>query len=174
MPHFSIFGGCDVQPDREGAVYITIFAGTNLLRPPTAQLVVEQRETPEPVTEGQHYFLTIFGGAVIRWPTLTREFIALTELLRSGRLTIDDWDRYAAIADTPRGMRIHTLNLFGAFNGQEIPSENAEIDDLTLQRHLGYVSEAAAEMIMPAIGQTGGSRLTAVRQAALRQLDHQR
>ena len=50
-------------------------------------------------------------------------------------------------------------------DGDNLPSEDDELEDLALNRHLGYITEQASELLMQAIGQRGSSRGAVVRQA---------
>jgi hypothetical protein len=175
MVQFSMFGGYEGVLDADGRTYITIFAGTELTRPPFASRVAAL------VRRGQHdlrpprgFMLTIFGGAEIKWPTLAEEFLALRDALRTGTLTMEDWDR--AITQTSDEGLFHpaSFTLFGALSVDEAPEEDKELDGMALQRHQGEIPDDAVQELLLAIGQTGVQRLAAVRQAVAKTMQAQR
>jgi hypothetical protein len=164
MFHLCLFGGQAGELDAQQKVYLTAFGGCELRWPTIAKQMtaLRQRGTPSAAAPIQ-YFLTLFGGTEITAPTLAHEFLDLQNALRSGQLTLDDWDRsIVRIGDIRRS---GSLTLFGNFNGDGLPGEDAELDDLALNRHLGYISDEAAELLMRAVGARGSSRAAVVRQA---------
>jgi hypothetical protein len=168
MAHFSMFGSNDGQlvPGRD--FFITIFGGSNLKRLPAASQITELRQQPaHQRSQPQYTFCTLFGGTTLTWPTLAEEFLALRDALRAGTMTLEDWDRYVAQPGGPGPLRTLSLTLFGGFDGDVLPREDQELDDLSLQRHLGQIPEQALQTLMLAIGRTGVQRLTAIRQAVL-------
>ncbi len=168
MPHFSMFGGNNGQLGPGGDFYITIFGGTDLKRPPAARQVASPGQRRPHEREEPHYiFCTLFGGTTLSWPTLAEEYLALQDALRAGTITLDDWDRLVTRSGGSGLLRTTCLTLFGSFEGDVLPREERELDDLSLQRHLGHIPEAAVQTLMLAIGQTGQPRLAAVRHAVL-------
>lgn len=166
MVQFSMFGGYEGVLDAEGRMYITIFAGTDLKRPPFASRVAAMRRRGEQDWRPSRGFvLTICGGVEIKWPPLAEEFLALRDALRTGTMTMDDWDR--ALAQTSDEGLFHpaSFTLFGALSVDEVPDEDKELEGLALQRHHGEIPDAAVQELLLAIGQTGVQRLVAVRQA---------
>jgi hypothetical protein len=166
MAHFAMFGGNSGQLGPGGDFYITVFGGSDLTRPPVAGQIVElrhQRKTER--DHSQYVFCTLFGGTTLSWPTLAEEYLALHDALRAGTITLEDWDRFVAEPGGPGPLRTTCLTLFGSFEGNVLPREEKELDDLSLQRHLGHIPEAAVQLLMLAIGQAGGPRLAAVRHA---------
>lgn len=168
MIQVTIFSGHDGRLRFGKMVYLTVFGGCDLARPTIARQLVAQREAerqgrapmPKP------FFLTIFGGVDIKSPTLAEEFIDLRELLGTEVLTMPDWER--SIAGMSRAeSSIASFTLFGGLDECELPSENQEIDALALHRHLGNVSEAAAEVLQYGIGQRDAERYAIVRRAIL-------
>jgi hypothetical protein len=103
----------------------------------------------------------------VRWPTLAQEYLALHEALRTRALTLAEWDRQLAQPTTSDTLQLHSFTLFGAFDGDGVPGEDEEVDDLSMQRHLGHIPDEAVEVLMRAIGQPGPQRLAAVRQAVV-------
>ncbi len=166
MAHFCMFGSNDGQlvPGRD--FYITIFGGSDLKRLPAASQIAELRQRPAyDRSSSQYAFCTLFGGTTLSWPTLAEEYLALRDALRAGTITLDDWDRSLARPGGPGPLRVLSFTLFGGFDGELLPREDKELDDLSLQRHLGQIPESAVQILMLAIGQTGVQRLAAVRQA---------
>lgn len=164
MFHLCLFGGHAGELGNRRKAYLTIFGGTQLRWPSIAkQMVALHQPGPLPGGPATQCFLTIFGRTEITAPTLANEFLDLQNALRSGQLTLDDWDRSVVrIGETRRAA---SLTLFGSFDGDRVPGEDAELDDLALNRHLGYISDEAAELIMRAVGTRGTSRAAVVRQA---------
>jgi hypothetical protein len=168
MAHFSMFGGNNGQlaPGRD--FYITIFGGCDLKRPTAASHIVELRGQPAYARDrSQGIFCTLCGGTTLTYPTLAEEYLALRDALRSGTITLEDWDRSLARPGGVGPLRAMSLTLFGSFDGEVVPREEKELDDLSLQRHLGQIPEAAVQLLMLAVGQIGLQRLTAVRQAVV-------
>jgi hypothetical protein len=166
MAHFSMFGSNDgpLVPGRD--FYITIFGGSDLKRLPAASQIAELRQRPAyDRNNSQYVFCTLFGGTTLTWPTLAEEYLALRDALRARTITFDDWDRSLARPGGPGPLRVLSFTLFGSFDGEVLPREDKELDDLSLQRHLGQIPEPAVQVLMLAIGQTGVQRLAAVRQA---------
>lgn len=164
MFHLCLFGGQTGELDARRKAYLTAFGSCELRWPTIAKQITALRQSGAPAEAAPtQYFLTLFGGTDITAPTLAHEFLDLQSALRSGQLTLDDWDRsIVRIGDLRRG---GSLTLFGSFNGDGVPGEDAELDDLALNRHLGYVSDEAAELLMRAVGARGSSRAAVVRQA---------
>jgi hypothetical protein len=167
MVRFTIFSGHEGSLGPDGDIYITVFAGSDLERPPLATLAARTRGQPNPDYPAARYtFFTLFGGVEVRWPTIAQEFLALRDALRSGALTLADWDGFVARHGQAGGLRVNAFTLFGGCNGDGVPSEDKELDDLALHRHLGHLTDAALQTLLPAIGQKGALRLAVLRQAA--------
>lgn len=159
-----VFAGSGGVLGPRGGLHITLFGGQEFARAPAVRQVLAQRRRSEGEGQpGHHFFLTLFGATSIAWPTITDEYLALVEALRSGALTLADWDRHITTIGLPH---VHALTLFGGFDAHEIPEEDKEVDSLALQRHLGHIPDQVAEMLMHAIGRDGLQRLEVVRQAA--------
>lgn len=166
MASLCAFGGFNGDLSLDGGVQITLFGGSELRRPPAARQVALLRRRPAGADEHtHHYFLTVFGSCELKWPTMAQEFLALREALRSGACTLDDWDRLVGTALAGGPLRIHALTLMAGFDAHELPAEDAELDDLSLQRHFGHVPEEAVDLLMQGIGQPAPQRLAIVRQA---------
>jgi hypothetical protein len=102
----------------------------------------------------------------LKWPTLAEEYLALVQALRSGALSLESWDRAIACTDSGATLRTASFTVFGSLETDHLPSEDEELDDLSLQRHGGHIPEAAMDHLMLAVGHGGEPRLAAVRQAA--------
>jgi hypothetical protein len=167
MVHFSIFGGHDGQLSASRCVYINIFGGTTLTRPPLASRLIGLRAGAGRPLGWQHFFFNLMGGTTVKWPTVAAEFLALTNALRTGGLTLDEWNR--ALSSYGDIVALHTgsFSMFGGVNTDALPDEDKELDDLSLQRHAGTIPEPALQQLMLAVGQNGAQRLHAVYQAAL-------
>jgi hypothetical protein len=166
MASFCAFGSHDGQLSEEGSFHFTILGGANFRRPPAAHLIAGRRRTVSSGFERPpHFFLTLFGDTAVSWPTLAEEYLAACEALDGGTLTLQDWDQTVGQPGVIGGLRAHALTLFGGFNGSKAPSEEDELDALTLQRHAGQIPPPAVELLMLGIGQIGVQRLSAVRNA---------
>jgi hypothetical protein len=164
MAHFCMFGGNEGVLSADGSVYITVFGGSDLRRLPLARQIAERRLRGGAAAES--FFFTLFGGTSLIWPTLAEEYLALRDAVRSGTLSLTEWDQCVGRGDGHGPIQTHSLTLFGGFEADTLPGEDKELDDLTLQRHLGHIPEPAVQTLMLAIGQRGAQRLAAVRHAA--------
>jgi hypothetical protein len=166
MVRFTIFSGHEGPLGPDGDVYVTVFASSQLERPPLATWAARTRGQPVTGRPPAHYtFFTLFAGVEVRWPTIAQEYLALREALRNGVLTLADWDGFVARHGQAGGLRMNAFTLFGGCCGDGVPSEDKELDDLALHRHLGHLTDAAIQTLLPAIGQKSVLRLAAVRQA---------
>ncbi len=167
MVHFSIFGGNEGQLTAGGAVYVNILGGASLRRPPVATRLLELARAGPTDSRTRYFFISVFGGLSIRWPTLAEEYLALLEALRSGLIRLEEWDRVMVGPGADPLGRTGSLSLFGSIDTDALPTEEEELDALSLQRHSGTIPQPAVERLILAIGQRGAPRLTAVRQAAV-------
>ncbi len=168
MARFCVFGSHQGLLPSEGGVYVTIFGGSELKRSPIAgQLADRQHQTPAKRNSPRSaFFFTLFGNTTIIWPTLAEEYLALRDALRAGVLTLADWDRLIGRGGGDSSPDITSFSLFAGFESDKVPTEDKELDELSLQRHLGQIPDQAADVLMLAIGQTGPQRMASVRQAA--------
>ena len=166
MASFCMFGSHGGQLGPAGGVHITIFGASELLRPPVARQIIDRREeVHKRRSRPMQVLVTLFGAAGVRWPTLAEEYLVLREALRSGDLTLDDWDRYIGGAIGTELPGIHPVTLCGTFNADGLPEDEEELDALAMQQHLGHLSEQTVAFLTMAVGQRGAQRLTAVRHA---------
>ena len=166
MIQICVMGGHEgrMLPERKG--YLTIFGSCELTRPTVARQIFARRQRERqglPPTHMQ-FFLTICGASEIKVPTLAEEFIDLRDLLASGALDMNDWDR--AVADISLSdVSISSFTVMGAFSESELPSEDAEIESLAVQSHLGSIPEGARKVLQLGIGQREGERRATLRRA---------
>jgi hypothetical protein len=100
----------------------------------------------------------------IKCPTLAEEFIDLREMINSGFLNMQDWDR--ALADIGRSESpVASFTIFGGFCECELPSEEVEIDSLAIQAHLGNIPDSARQVLQLGIGQREAERRAVLRRA---------
>jgi len=165
MVHVSIFGGHEGELAPGRAFYVSIFGGSTLRRPAFATRLMQIKRYADEALKTQYFFFSLFGGAEVKWPTLAEEYLALTEALRSGGLTLEDWDRHSDRMGLAAALQTGSFSLFGGSNTEKLPSEDEELDDLSRQRHAGAIGQDAAERLMLGIGQHNLQRLAAVRQA---------
>lgn len=165
MIQVAIMGGHggELRPDKR--IFITLMGGAELTMPTVARQILSAKgrkgvETA-PTTQ---FFLTIMGGTEIRLPTLTAEFLDLREIIRSGELSLADWDR--AMIDIGRSRsNVASFTLMGGFEDGCLPAESAEIDALAIQRHLGNISDSAGRVLQLGIGQASTERRATLRRA---------
>ncbi len=168
MVRFTMFSGHEGPLGPERDIYVTLFAGSELRRPPFAAVVTRARQQSANEPKAPHYtFLTLFGGTDLSWPTLAEECVALRSALAARTLTLEEWDRTLGRFGDGGGLRVNALTLFAGFDANAVPSEDKELEDLALHRHFGHLTDAAVEALLPAIGQKGAFRLAAVRQAVV-------
>lgn len=168
MIQFCIMSGYDgrVRPERK--VYITLMGACDLKRATVARQILAQRlqEREGRTHPPRQFFLTIMGVTEITCPTLAEEFIDLREMMSSGALSMDDWDR--AMADLGRtDVSIASFTLMGGFSENELPTEEQEIESLAVQRHLGTISDIAGQVLQFGVGRRDAERRATLRQAIL-------
>ncbi len=146
--------------------YLTLLGGCSLTRPTFARqlLARRQRESMGSTSSRRPFFLTILGSVEIKSPTLAEEFIDLRELLGSGALTSEQWER-SMIELSERGLGLSSFTILGGFDESKLPTENEEIDSLAIHQHLGNVPEPASHVLQLAIGQRHGERCATLHRA---------
>jgi hypothetical protein len=168
MFHICIMGGYEGVILPEPKVYFTLFGGCDFKRRTIARQILARRKQ---TTEGRQappkqFFLTICGGVEVKAPTLAEEFLDLRQLISSGELTVDDWDR--AMSEISRSeVSISSFTLMGGLDETALPAENDEIESLAVQRHLGNISDSAGQVLQYGIGQRDSERFATIRRAAL-------
>ncbi len=168
MIQICIMSGHSGQMRPEKRIYFTLMGGCELERPTLArQIVAQRRHREKGRTEPLHQlFITILGATEITVPTLATEFIDLREMVNNGMMSIGDWDD--AVAELSQdSYTVASLTLMGGFSDGAIPEENAEIDSLALQRHLGNISESAGQVLQLGIGQRDSERRETIRRAMM-------
>jgi len=165
MVHFCIFGGHEGQLSGDKRVYITVFGGCELKQPTLAKRIMERRRSQAVglPTSRNSFFITLFGGTSIKIPTLAEEFLDLRDALRSGLLTMEDWDSAMAQVGT-ESLSLGSFTAFGGF-GEELPSEEEEVEGLALNRHLGHISDSAGRTLEFGVGRSGSHRAAILRRA---------
>ena len=166
MVKITIFSSHDGRLENDNSFYLTLFGGCTLVRPTIARMLIGRRaiNRDAQVMMGRPYFLTVFGAVDIKAPTLSEEFIDLKELIRSGELTLDDWER--SMVDLARPDAIYaSFTLFGGFDECMLPNEEQEIDSLALQCHLGNIPDSARHVLQTGIGQGGSERRAVLHRA---------
>ena len=169
MVQVTIFAGHEGQLRQDQVFYLTIFGGCELTVPTGAKLALARRDQER--QQHHHirrkpFFLTVFGSVEIKLPTIAEEFLDLHQMIESGLLSMEDWER--SMAHVAAGDRsVSSFTMFGGFEEGKLPSENSEIDSLALHRHLGNISEASSQVLQYCIGQPEIERRAALRRALL-------
>lgn len=168
MIQFCIMSGYEGLIRQEPKIYVTFMGGCDLKRETVARQILTQRlhEREGKKHPPRQFFLTVMGGVDITCPTLAEEFIDLREMINSGAISMDDWDR--AMTDLGRSdVSISSFTLMGGFSGNELPTENQEIESLAVQRHLGTISDSAGQVLQFGVGRPDAERRATLRQAIL-------
>lgn len=166
MIHFCIFGGHEGMINSDNRLYVTLFGGSELRVPTVARQIIEaRREGRTDKSSHRCYFITIFGGTALRAPTLAEEYLELSEALRSGMITLQDWDLAVGRLGARESIRYGSFTFCGGFEGNELPSDDEELDGLALNQHLGQIPDSVGKLLMLGVGQKGLSRPAIVRQA---------
>jgi len=152
----------------ERKLYVTLFAGCELRRATVARQILTSRKSKTAAGSAplRQFFFTVFGGAEIKWPTLAEEFIDLREIVASGALSLDEYER-AVVEFGSFEPSISSLTLFAGFSECELPSEEEEIDALALHRHVGTIPDSAGRVLQLGIGQRDAERRATVHRAVL-------
>jgi hypothetical protein len=167
MASFCLFGGYEGQLSGQRSAHVTVFGGSHLYRPPAARLVVQRRHAGADLSAGAVCTcFTLFGSVEICWATLAAEFIALREALQNNTLTLADWDAFIAREGSGM-MRVDAISIFGGAEVDAVPKDEKELDELSLQRHLGHIPNDAVDRLLPAVGTRDILRLEAVRSAVV-------
>lgn len=188
MLQVTIFGGREGRLRNDGTIYLTLFGACELYRPTLARQLVTLRQSqasgsdwnahggseggPEDWTGSRRagrglkkpFFLTLFGSTEIKSPTLAEELADLQEMIRSGELTLVDWERSVA-AIGMNDMSYSSFTMFGAFEECTLPSENEEVESLAVQCHVGNISDSARQVLQTGIGQRASERRAVLHRA---------
>lgn len=166
MIHVTMFAGHEGQLSGSKFLYVTMFGGTELVRPTLARqiLAARQQHGQDAVRRRRPFVLTVFGGTSITSPTLAAEFLDLRELVQAGILRPGDWDRGLAEISRPEDT-VASLTLFGGFEQNALPSEEQEIESLAIQTHLGNIDDSSRQVLMAGIGQKDAERQAVLRRA---------
>lgn len=166
MIQFCVMGGHDgkIRPNKK--VFVTLMGACDVYRPTLARQILESRQNG--TKPGQHqswqFFLTIMGVTDINSPTLAEEFVDLHELLRQGVITPRDVDQ--AVGEMAHlGPSVSSFTIMGGFSEVEVPDEEAEVESLALQQHIGNISARVAEVLQLGIGKKDGERRSTIRNA---------
>jgi len=187
MIQVTIFSGRQGPFRYDDTWYITVFGGCELIRPTIAReiMIARQleraeagaRQQPAPQDAygtmpammhrhrpGKPFFFTLFGGTSVKHPTLAEELVDLQQLIRSGELTLDEWDS-ALFAITKLRQSCGSFTVFGSFDEAELPDEDEEVNSLAMQCHLGNISESSREVLQAGIGLRDSDRRAVVHRA---------
>jgi hypothetical protein len=188
MIKITVFSGHEGQLRWDTSFYLTLFGGVDLVRPTVARQILtaktqqqpplvgadrdgglvgraeQARFGPPPYKTHRPFFLTVFGGVDIKSPTLAAEFMDLREMVRSGSLTLADWDRSIAML-AHADFAPASFTLFGGFDECSLPSESDEVDSLALQQHMGNIPSKSGQVLQMGIGRHETERLATVRRA---------
>jgi len=96
---------------------------------------------------------------------LADEYLTLLDGVRIGALTLADWDAFAGRLGAEGPEYVASFTHFAELKADALPTEDAELDALALQRHAGRIPHVAVDCLMVGVGQAGARRLAAVRQA---------
>lgn len=187
MIQVTIFSGRQGPFRYDGTWYITVFGGCELIRPTIAREIMIARQLERAETDALHqppphdaygtmavamrqhrpgrpFFFTLFGATSVKHPTLAEELVDLQQLIRSGELTLNEWDG-AMFAIAKLHQSCGSFTMFGGFDECELPGEDEEINSLAMQCHLGNISEPSREVLQAGIGLRDSDRRSVVHRA---------
>ncbi len=184
MIQVTIFSGREGPLRYDNTFYLTVFGGCSMKKPTLARqiMIARQRDMAEPEPKRSDmwgtmsqamrsssrmhspFFLTIFGGISIKNPTLAEELVDLQELIRSGELSLEDWDQ-AMLSLSKLESSCGSFTLFGGFNEAELPSEDEEVNSLAMQCHLGNINDSSREVLQAGIGLSDSERRSVLHRA---------
>ena len=184
MLHITIFGGREGRLRNDGTIYLTLFGACELHRPTLARQLVTIRQSQAPGSGWspsggsedwtgsrragpglkKAFFFTMFGAAEIKSPTIAEELADLQEMIRSGELTLADWERSIAQIGASDGA-YSSFTMFGAFEENSMPSEDEEVESLAVQCHVGNISDSARQVLQTGIGQRDSDRRAVLHRA---------
>lgn len=187
MIQVTIFSGRQGPFRYDDTWYVTVFGGCELIRPTIAReiMIARQLERAEadarqqpvpraaygttpgtmyPHRPGKPFFFTLFGSTSVKHPTLAEELVDLQQLIRTGELTLDEWDS-AMFAIAKLHQSCGSFTMFGGFDECELPDEDEEVNSLAMQCHLGNISEPSREVLQAGIGLRDSDRRAVVHRA---------
>ena len=155
MFHFTMFGDTQGEMPTAGLTALTLFGGSELVRPTFAQRLMQLRGNPPRRSRWRRLLglernlvVTLFGATIVRAPTLTEEFTALRALLDSGSIDAvecrDLLQRLAA--KQPLDEVCTSVTLFGATT-QRRPTEKQERKALQNARASGTLNADEASQL---------------------------
>ncbi len=184
MIQITMFSGREGPLRYDNTFYLTLFGGCNIKKPTLARQIMIARQRSDSATEPKRggmwgtmahtmrndsrhsspFFLTIFGGVSIKNPTLAEELVDLQELIRSGELSLNDWDQ-AMLSLSKLESSCGSFTLFAGFNEAELPTEDEEVNSLAMQCHLGNINDSSREVLQAGIGLSDSERRTVLHRA---------
>jgi hypothetical protein len=167
MFKITICGGHEGQFRQERKLYLTLCGACELVRPTLArQLVTDHGMRNDPSRRpARPFFITIMGATEIKYPTLAAEFIDLREMMRSGALSRDAWERGLAEISRQEGT-VGSFTIMAGFDENTLPTEEEEIDSLAIQYHVGNIDDSARRILQSGIGRAGVERGAVIHRAA--------
>lgn len=97
MFHLTLFGANQAEMPPAGLTALTMFGGSELIRPTLARRIVHLRNAPPHRSRLRRWLglernlvLTMFAGTEVRTPTLLEEFAALRALLDTGAVAAEE------------------------------------------------------------------------------------
>ena len=186
MIQVTIFSGREGPLRYDNTFYLTLFGACEMTKPTLARhlMIAQQRVQPEPepvrgdawgtmakamrqeARNQKPFFLTVFGAVSIKNPTLAEELVDLQELIRSGELSLEEWDR-AMLTLSHLGSSCSSFTLFAGFDESELPSEDEEVNSLAMQCHLGNISDSSREVLQAGIGLKESDRRAVLHRAVM-------
>ncbi len=166
MFHFCMFGGHEGELSGDQEVFVTMFGACELRKPTIAKQLMEHRtRTNAGLPRRKHFFVTLFGATELKSPTLAEEFLSMQEAIRSGALSVGDWDSALAHLSSGDGYQYGSFTFMAGMSSSELPDENEEIEGLAINRHLGHIDNEAGQTLEMGVGRGGAQRASVVRQA---------
>jgi hypothetical protein len=174
MFHLTLFGGTDVKLDGRTKLIITCFGGTDVHRQTLAKRILREKhmaETelkplpthpPEAVVrwalarQRQRrtgcFIFTMFGAVEIKPPSLAEEFMDMRELIGSGLIKQEEWDRLVGrIYEMGESEGHASFTMFGALEESTL-SEDEELQKIRSAQELGMISADEENALRNVVG----------------------
>lgn len=175
MFHFTLFGGSDIKLDGSSKLIVTICGGTDIHRQTLAKRILREKhfaeleDKPDPTADTPRlgmaigmargrrrsttsFLFTLCGGVEIKAPSLSEEFMDMRELVGSGLVSSQDWDRLVSRIYSMGEAEGHaSLTICGALEESTL-SEEDELKKIRSARELGMISEDEEHALRGVVG----------------------
>ncbi len=163
MFHVTVFGATEGVLPLSDFVSLTVFGGTELVRPTLAQRMLrlkEIRNRPQNFWRrvfqlDKNIIVTVFGGTEIHAPTVMDEYADLRRVLSSGALSAEEGKKLLAEIAEKGGSHdlFSALTLFGGCT-VERPKPAVEKKALEAGRQAGLIGDREQSVLEQVVGRS--------------------